>query len=168
MKDLKDIIIYPAIVMSVIEEISKLSRNGCEGILLNYICDNYDVIECEHNGDEYKEPKKHNRNFCTDCNLEVIIDYQKSTLVCRNCGLFEHYPVYVTSYNHTMQPLRRKCVHKRSDNFKVILNQFFYGGNKLVSDDVMYAIRNEIHNGDNILYYYEIPITIPISECILK
>ena len=44
------------------------------------------------------------------------------------------------SYNHTMQPLRRKCVCKRSDNFKVILNQFFYGGKKLVPDDVMYAI----------------------------
>ena len=32
----------------------------------------------------------------------------------------------------------------------------------------MYAIRNEIHNGDNILYYYKIPLTIPILECILK
>ena len=96
--------------MSLIE-ISKLSKNGSDGILLKYICDNYDEIECELNGDEYKEPKKHNRNFWTDCNLEIIIDYQKSTLVCRNCGLFEYYPVYVTSYNHTMQPLRRKCVY---------------------------------------------------------
>ena len=32
----------------------------------------------------------------------------------------------------------------------------------------MKAIRNEIHNGDNILYNYEIPLTIPILECILK
>ena len=32
----------------------------------------------------------------------------------------------------------------------------------------MNAIRNEIHNGDNILYCYEIPLTIPILECILK
>ena len=31
--------------------------------LLNYICENYDEIECELNGDEYKEPKKHNRNL---------------------------------------------------------------------------------------------------------
>ena len=153
--------------MSVIEEISKLSRNGCDDALLNYICENYDEIECELNGDEYKEPK-HNRNFCINCNLEMTIDYQKSTLVCTNCGLCEYYPVYVASYNHTMQPLRRKCVYKRSDNFKVILNQFFYGGKKLVPDNVMVAIRDEIHNGTNILYYYSIPITIPILQCILK
>ena len=59
-------------------------------------------------------------------------------------------------------------LYKRSDNFKAILNQFFYGGKQLVPDDVMKAIRNEIHNRDNILYNYEIPLTIPILECILK
>ena len=84
------------------------------------------------------------------------------------CRLCEYYPVYVASYNHTMQPLRRKCIYKRSDNFKGILNQFFYGGKKLVPDDVMVAIRDEIHDGTNILYYYSIPIMIPILECILK
>ena len=67
-----------------------------------------------------------------------------------------------------MQPSRRKCICKRSDNFKVILNQFFYGGKKLVPDDVMGTIRGEINDGTNILYLYEIPLTIPILECILK
>ena len=55
-----------------------------------------------------------------------------------------------------------------TDNFKVILNQFFYGGKRLVPDDVMEAIRAEIHNGTNLLYNYTIPITIPILECVLK
>ena len=136
--------------MSVIEEISKLSRNGCDDALLNYVCENYDEIECELNGDEYKEPKKRNRNLCIDCNMEKIIDYQRSTLVCKKSGLCEYYPVHVASYNHTMQPFRRKCLYKKSDNFKVILNQFFYGGKKLVPDDVMYAIRDEIHDETNI------------------
>ena len=67
-----------------------------------------------------------------------------------------------------MQPSRRKCIYKRSDNFKVILNQFFYGGNRVVPDDIMETIRGEIHNETNILYNYTIPITIPILECILK
>ena len=157
--------------MSVIEEISKLSklsRNGCDDALLNYICENYGEIECELNGDEYKELKKHNRNLCIDCNMEMTPDYQKLTLICTKCGLCEYYPLYVTSYNHTMQPLRRKCVYKRSDNFKVILNQFFYGGKQLVPDDFMNAIRNEIHDETNTLYNYTIPLTIPILECILK
>ena len=67
-----------------------------------------------------------------------------------------------------MQPLKRKCLYKRSGNFKVILNRFLYGGKKLVPDDVMKVIRAEIHDGTNILYPYQIPLTIPILECILK
>ena len=166
-------IIYIAIVnrrlMSVIEEISMMSKSGHDDKeLLEYIDKHYDEIECELNGNEDKEPKKHNRNFCIDCNMVKTIDYQKSTLVCTNCALCEYYPVYVTSYNHTIQPLRRKCIYKRSDNFKVILNQFFYGGKRVVPDDVMEAIRDEIHDETNILYNYTIPITIPILECILK
>ena len=67
-----------------------------------------------------------------------------------------------------MQPLRRKCIYKRSDNFKAILNQSFYGGKKLVPDDVMEVIWTDIHDETNILYPYEIPLMIPILECILK
>ena len=67
-----------------------------------------------------------------------------------------------------IQPLRRKCVYKRSDNFKVILNQFFYGGKRVVPDDIMKTIRDEIHDETNILYKYIMPIMIPILECILE
>ena len=126
-----------------------------------------DEIECELNGEEYKEPK-HNHNLCIDCNMEMTIDYQKLTLVYKKCGLCEYYPVYIVSYNHMMQPLRRKCICKRSDDFKVILNQFFSSGKKLVPDDIMEMIRDEIHDETNILYSYTIPITIPVLECILK
>ena len=154
--------------MSVMEKISKLLKNGCNDALLNYICDNYDEIECELNGDEYKEPKKHNYDFCVACNKEMSLDSQKSILVCTKCGLCEYYPVYVTSYNQSMKPLRRKCINKRSDNFKAIPNQFFNGEKQLVPDDVMKANRNETNNKTNILYNYEIPLTIPILECILK
>ena len=72
-----------------------------------------------------------------DCKLRKIVDYERSTLVCTKCGLCEYYPVHVASYNHTMQPLRRKCIYKRFDNFKVILNQFFHGENRVVPDDIM-------------------------------
>ena len=155
--------------MSVIEEISMMSKYGyTDKELLEYIDENHDELECELNGDEFKEPKKHKRNFCIDCKLEMLIDYQESVLVCTKCGVFEYYPVYVSSYNHSMKPSRRKCVYKRYDNFKTILDQFFYGGNKVVPDDVMEAIRDEIHDETNILYNYTIPLTIPILECILK
>ena len=67
-----------------------------------------------------------------------------------------------------MRYSRRKCIYKRSDNFKTILDQFFYGGKQFVPDDIMKTIRDEIHDETNILYNYTIPITIPILECILK
>ena len=154
--------------MLKIEEVSWMSKNGySDRELLEYIYQHFDEIECELNGEEYKEPK-HDRNLCIDCNVIKTIDYERSTLVCTKCGLCEYYPVYVASYNHTMQPLRRKCIYKRSENFKVILNQFFYGGNRVVPDDIMETIRGEIRDGTNILYPYETPLTIPILECILK
>ena len=155
--------------MLVIEEISKLLKNGCDDdVLLNYIYENHDELECELNGDKFKEPKKHKRNFCIDCNLEMLIDYQESVLVCTKCGVFEYYPVYVSSYNHTMQPSRRKCIYKRSDNFKVILNQFLCIQNQKVPDEVIRTLWNQINNKDNLLYNYTISLTIQILECILK
>ena len=163
------IYIYIDIVMSVMDEISWMSESGYGAIeLLEYIDYHYDELECELNGEVYEEPKKHKRNFCIDRNLEMLIDYEKSTLVCIECGLFTYYPIHMQSYNHTMRYSRRKCIYKRSDNFKVILNQFFYGGNKVVPDGIMETIRGEIHDGTNILYPYEIPLTIPILLCILK
>ena len=154
--------------MLFIEEISCMSKSGYSDIeLLEYLDKHFVEIECELNGEEYKEPK-HNRNLCIDCNVVKTIDYERSTLVCTKCSLCEYYPVYVASYNHTTQYSRKKCIYKRSDNFKVILNQFFCGRKKLVPDDVMETIRDEIHDGTNILYNYTKPITIPILECILK
>ena len=38
----------------------------------------------------------------------------------------------------------------------------------VIPDDIIEMIRVEIHDGTNILYPYEIPLTIPILECILK
>ena len=119
-------------------------------------------------GKSIKSQKKHDHYFCMDCKLRKIVGYERSTLVCTKCGLCEYYPVYVVSYNHTIQPSRRKCIYKRSDNFKVVLNQFFYVGKRVVPDDIMKTVRDEVHDETNVLYPYEIPLTIPILECILK
>ena len=112
--------------MSIIEEISRMSKSGYTDIeILEYIYENHDELECELNGEEYKEPKKRDRYFCMDCKLRKIVDYERSILVCTKCGVFEYYPVHVQSYNHTMRYSRRKCVYKRYDNFKVILNSSY-------------------------------------------
>ena len=155
--------------MLFIEEVSRMSKSGyTDREILEYIDKHYDEIECELNGEEYKEPKKYDRYFCMGCKLRKTVDNERSILTCTKCGVFEYCPVYVSSYNHTMQPSRRKCIYKRYDNFKVILNQFFYGGERVVPDDIMETITDEIHDETNILYNYTIPITIPILECILK
>ena len=127
------------------DEISRMSKSGCSDMeLLEYVNEHYDELECTLNGEVYEEPKKHDRYFCLDCKLRKIVDYEKSTLVCTKCGVFEYYPVHVQSYNHTMRYSRRKCIYKRSDNFKTILDQFFYGGKQFVPDDIMKTIRDEI------------------------
>ena len=79
--------------MSYIEEISWMSKSGCSDTeLLEYIDKHSDEIECGLNGEEYKEPKNHNRYFCMDCKLRKIVDYERSTLVCTKCDLCEYYP----------------------------------------------------------------------------
>ena len=96
--------------MSVIEAISMMSKSGySDRELLKYIDKHYDEIEHELNGEECKEPKKRDRYFCMGFKLRKIVDYERSTLVSTKCGVFEYYPVCVSSYNHTMQPSRRKC-----------------------------------------------------------
>ena len=155
--------------MTILETISMMSKCGyTDEELLEYIDKHYHEIECELNREVYKEPKKCDRYFCMGCKLRKIVDYERSILVCTRCRVFEYYPVYMPSYNHKMRYSRRKCIYKRSDNFKIILNQFFYGGKRVVPDDVMEMIRSEIHDETNILYNYTIPLTIPILECILK
>ena len=161
--------IYIDIVMSVIEEISKLLKNECDDdVLLEYINEHFYEIECELNGDKFKEPKKRDRYFCMGCKLRKIVDYERSILVSTKCGVFEYYPVHVQSYNQTMRYSRRKCIYKRSDNFKVILNQFLCIQNQKVPVEVIRTLWNQINNKDNLLYNYTIPLTIPILECILK
>ena len=45
--------------MSHTEEVSWISKNGySDKELLEYIDEHFDKIECELNGEEYKEPKK--------------------------------------------------------------------------------------------------------------
>ena len=118
--------------MSILETILMMSKCDYSDIeLLEYIDKHYDETECELNGEEYEEPKKCDRYFCMGCKLRKIVDYERSILVCTKCGEFEYYPVHVPSYNHTMR-LRRKCVYKRYDNFKTILDQFLYGGNMML------------------------------------
>ena len=74
---------YIDIAMSIIEEVSWMSKSGYnDRELLEYIDKHYDEIECELNGNEYKEPKKRDHKFCTDCNMEMTIDqsYTKNPL----------------------------------------------------------------------------------------
>ena len=68
--------------MLFIEEVSRMSKSGYSDMeLLEYINEHFDEIECELNGEEYKEPK-HDRNLCIDCNMVKTIDYERLILVC--------------------------------------------------------------------------------------
>ena len=65
--------------MSYLEEVSWMSESGYSDIeLLEYINKHFDEIECELNGEEYKQPKKHDSYFCIDCKLRRTVDYERS------------------------------------------------------------------------------------------
>ena len=54
--------------MSVIKEISRMSKSGCsDKELLDYIFENHNEIECELNEEEYKENKNRDHSLCIDC-----------------------------------------------------------------------------------------------------
>ena len=68
--------------MSFIEEVSWMSKSGySDRELLEYIDKHYDEIECELNGEVYKEPKKLDHSYCMDCKVRKMTDYERSTLV---------------------------------------------------------------------------------------
>ena len=68
-----------------------MSKSGYSDIeLLEYIDKHFDEIEFELNREECKEPKKLDRYFCMGCKLRKIVDYERSTLVCKKCGVFEY------------------------------------------------------------------------------
>ena len=71
----------------------------------------------------------------------------------------------VQSYDATIE--KEMCIQKIrqfQSNSKTVL----LFGKQVVPDYVVDTLRNEIHNTDNILYNYDIPLTIPILEHILK
>ena len=69
--------IYIDIVMSVIKAILMMSKSGySDRELLEYIDKHYDEIECELNGEMYKDPKKRDRYFCMNCKLRKIVDFE--------------------------------------------------------------------------------------------
>ena len=71
--------------MSVIEAISMMSKSCySDRELLEYTDKHYDEIECELNGEEYKEPKKCDCYFCMICKLRKTVDYERSILTSTN------------------------------------------------------------------------------------
>ena len=70
--------IYIDIVMSIIEEVSWMSKSGCsDKELLDYTDKHYDEIECVLNGEKSEGPKSGIVIFAlTACNMVKTIDYQ--------------------------------------------------------------------------------------------
>ena len=92
--------------MSILKTISMMSKSGYTNKeLLDYIDKHYDEIEFELNRGGYKKTKKYDRYFCMGCKLRKTVDYERSILTCTKCRVFEYYPVYVASYNHTIQEI---------------------------------------------------------------
>ena len=63
--------------MLFMEEVSRMSKSGyTDRDILEHIDKHYDEIECELNGEEYKEPKKYDSYFCMGSKLRKTVDYE--------------------------------------------------------------------------------------------
>ena len=114
------------------------------------------------------KPKKENMDICQLCGSNMIFYYHM--LVCSTCGFVGDNCNFVFSYyDFERCIIRNRCLYKRRDNFKVILNQFLCTREQIkVPDEVMRTLHDEVNNKENILYYYTIPLSIPIVGCLLE
>ena len=63
--------------MSITEKVLWMFKSGySDRELLEYIDKHFDEIEWELNGEVYREPVKHDHNFCIKCKLRKIVDYE--------------------------------------------------------------------------------------------
>ena len=65
---------------------------------------------------------------------------------------------------------KRKCIYKRNEYFQSRIGKFLCREPLKIPDSVIRLLEGELHNSDNILYYYSQvdSLTIPILEQLLK
>ena len=128
-------------------------REGIDGYLSKY------GVNSKLNDSNQPKNKINSIYFCDTCENERTIHYSEGTIVCHNCGRFEFYPLYVTSYNHPMR-LKRICKYSRINNFKIILDNFLCRCIQNVQKEDIKMIKDNIENIDT--------LTVHSLEKILK
>ena len=79
--------------------------------------------------------------------------------------------IFVIRYDEsTVMHKKRKCIHKRDKYFQWKIGKFLCQEPLNIPDSVMPLLEGELHNSDNILYYYSQvdSLTIPAIEELLK
>ena len=129
--------------MIQLEKLNSIIKNDNPKDILNYI-----IKE-----DLFVNNSKQQKNdiyLCYFCKIERTIHYNEATIVCHNCGYFDFYPVYVSSYKHPMR-IRRICTYKRINNFKMILDNFLCA--PVVQAEDIKMIKDNIDNIDTLTIY---------------
>ena len=79
--------------------------------------------------------------------------------------------MFVIGYDEsTVMHKKRKCIHKRDKYFQSKIGKFLCQEPLKILDSVMPLLEGELHNSDNILYYYSQvdSLTIPTLQELLK
>ena len=90
--------------------------------------------------------------------------------VCPSCGVGCD-DIFVIGYDEsTVMPNKRKHINKRDEYFRLKIGKFLCQECLKIPDSVMRLLEGELHNSDNILYYFSqvASLTIPILEQLLK
>ena len=114
------------------EEIWRISNIGCDDdILMNCIQKKFDILESELNGNKYEDPKNHDYDFCKDCNLEMLIDYQNASRLLR-CNI---QPEHSTYQPYTKEDNQLLYINTSSNHPPSIIKQFPTSISRRLSDN---------------------------------
>ena len=114
--------------------------------------------------------KKIDYRHCGECNVERMMHPHLGFYVCPSCGVCG-YDIFVIGYNEsTFIRKKRKCIYKRDEYSQSKIGKFLCRELLKIPDSVIRLLEAELHNSDNILYYYSQvdSLTIPILEQLLK
>ena len=98
--------------------------------------------------------KKIDYQHCKECNVERMMYPHLGFYVCPNCAVCCD-DIFITGYNESMvKHKKRKCIYNRDEYFQSKIRKFLCREPLEIPDRVMRLLEEELHNSDNMLYYY--------------
>ena len=96
--------------------------------------------------------KKIDYQHCERCNVMMYPHF--GFYVCPSCGVCGD-DTFVIGYDESsVMHKKRKCIYEKDEYFQQEIGKFLCREPLKIRDSIMRLLEEELHNSDNILYYY--------------